>query len=123
MSTDARPTTDPAANGAAPHAAEIDPRPDLPRWEPGPDKLPLSISWRECIRDMRWIERQRNSGGFDQYAGNYIAVWEERVIAFDPDLSALRARVKELLGDLSGRATTRYLRPAIDEGAEQVWPI
>ncbi len=125
MSTDARPTTDPTvpANGAVPPAPdEIDPRPDLPRWEPGPGKLPLSVSWRERIRDLRWIDYQRNSGGLDQYAGNYIAVWEERVIAFDPNLRQLRERVKQLLGDLYGRHSMVYIPAAIDEGAERVWP-
>ena len=116
MSTDARPATEAAdpmpANETAPHATgEIDPRPDLPRWEPGPDKLPLSISWREHIRDIRWIRTQRNSGMLDQYVGNYIAVWEERVIAFDPDLFALRERIKQLLGELSDRASTAYMQP------------
>lgn len=114
MSTDMRPTTDPAANGPATHVPDAaDPRPDLPRWDEGPDKLPLTVSWREYVRDLRWSNRQHECGGFDQYAGEYVVVWEERVIAHGPDLLELRERVKRLpeIGPNDGVET--YIEPSI----------
>lgn len=106
MSIDARPTTPPAADAA-------DQRPDLPRWEPGPDKLPLSIWWREHIRDMRWSTKQQQCGGFDRYVGEFVGVWEERVIVHAPDLPELRAQIARLPGIDPSRVVVTYIEPPI----------
>jgi hypothetical protein len=107
MSTDAAQTTD-----AAP-AADADPRPDLPRWEEGPNKLPLTIAWRECIRDMRWIEDQFRCYGFEAYVGNHVAVWDRKVIDSDPNLLELRARLRRTPGVNADRVSIVYIEPPI----------
>jgi hypothetical protein len=107
MSTDAQPLTESAP------AADADPRPDLPRWEDGPDKLPLTVSWRECIRDMRWIEEQFSCCGFAPYEGRHVAVWDRTVIDADPDLLELRARLREARGVNSDRVSIIYIEPPI----------
>jgi hypothetical protein len=117
MSADALPTTDPVPAGIAPAAApppESDPRPDLPRWEPGPNKLPLTVSWREHIRDLRWIEDVFHHGDCDRYAGKHVAVWAEQVIDSDENLLDLRARLKLLPADAGRRATVTYVPTPIE---------
>ncbi|MCI0699496.1 MAG: hypothetical protein L0241_00225 [Planctomycetia bacterium] len=121
MSNDTQPTpsVEPATTGAdtstngAP-ANGVDPRPDLPRWEEGPDKLPLTIWWREYIRDLRWIEEQFRLGAWEQFAGNYIAVWDKRLIDYGPDLLALRERLKHMSGINPAHVAVTYVEPPIE---------
>ncbi len=78
---------------------------------PDGDKLQLSPEGWEYLADLKWVDQEYNLGHWDQYLGNYIAVYRKQFLGFGPDLLALRERVAREHNVSPSRVLTTYIDP------------
>jgi hypothetical protein len=93
---------------------------DDPCWDPvigvyteetDGDKLQLSPEGWEYLADLKWVNQEYNLGHWNQYVGNYIAVYKKQLLGFGPDLIALRERVTREYNISPDRILTEYIDP------------
>src|SRR5688500_16967880 len=70
----------PTPNGAPAVKAHVNGTPSTPTQR----FLPDNEEWDQIHADDRWILDQVNQGNMEAYAGNFVVVYNRRVIAHDP---------------------------------------
>jgi hypothetical protein len=62
--------------------------------------LPDSEEWAQINADDRWILDQFNQGALEAYAGNFVAVYNQRVIAHDPQYPEAQRKAALVVPDV-----------------------
>ena len=105
-----------AANGPGPAPEqwrwddEDDNGPPPPR-EPGEIFLQLNPESRALLEDEGWFEDENNAGRFDEYKGQYVAIYHKRLYGHGPDPLALRERVVREFDLPAGKIVVEYIHP------------
>lgn len=65
---------------------------------------------QEFKRDSRWLEQHYDELA-QQYANQYVAVYQQRVIDHDPNVKALKQRLAQRYPDAADHIVIEYLTP------------
>jgi hypothetical protein len=77
-------------------------------------RLQLSPEGWAALADKKWAYQEYNSGRWDQYRGNYAAVYRQQLVGHGPDLLKLREDVARETGVRPGRIVIIYLEPLFE---------
>jgi hypothetical protein len=91
----------------APFPTRVDP-------ETGEIFLILPPEWQEYFADWNWVDDEYNARRWDEYAGNYIAVYHKQLLGHGPDPNELRDRVAREHQLPPGLILTTYIEPPIE---------
>lgn len=92
-----------------PNGTTAPPRPTDPDPAAGDLFMELDEEGQAALDDANWINEQYNSGGFDAYRGEYIAVVGKRVLGHSKSLFQLREDVTAATGIPASRIVTTLI--------------